>query len=186
MQWRCKIWTIPNLISLSRLILIFPIIVNLARSHIEWALFWILIAIGTDSLDGFLARRFNQRSQIGRILDPIADKISWIGISLFLVISPLYELPLWFVAFIIIRETIVLICGLMVMKRCQFIMESQRVGKISAFLTGVTVIAFILKITPYNYILLWISVILTLFSSTIYMILFFKQISQTKNKESSC
>ena len=129
MKWRCKVWTIPNLLSLSRLILIFPIIVNLTHYHIGWALFWILLAIGTDSLDGFLARRLNQYSQIGRIIDPIADKISLISISLFLVISPLYELPFWFFIFIMIRETIVLLCGLMIMKKYRIVMQSQRAGK---------------------------------------------------------
>ena len=66
---------IPNLISLSRIFLIFPIIFCIMINNIHLAILFFLIASFTDFLDGYVARYFNQESILGANLDLLADKI---------------------------------------------------------------------------------------------------------------
>ena len=68
-------WMLPNLLTLARIAAVAPLV---ALIHLElWvaALALFLVAAATDWLDGFLARRWNQQSDLGRMLDPIADKL---------------------------------------------------------------------------------------------------------------
>jgi len=67
--------TIPNLLSLIRIVLI-PFFIHLfLKGNTQAALVVLFIASVTDLLDGFIARAFNQRSRVGYILDPLADKL---------------------------------------------------------------------------------------------------------------
>ena len=66
---------IPNLISLSRIFLLFPIIFCIMINNIHLAILFFLIASFTDFLDGYVARYFNQESILGANLDLLADKI---------------------------------------------------------------------------------------------------------------
>lgn len=76
-----KIWTIPNILSLIRICLI-PLIVYLYLfTDLSWlsGIFIILSGL-TDMIDGYIARKFNQISDLGKILDPIADKLTLLSI----------------------------------------------------------------------------------------------------------
>ena len=66
---------IPNLISLSRIIFIFPIILFIMLNKVNLAILFFLIASFTDFLDGYIARFLNQESILGANLDLLADKI---------------------------------------------------------------------------------------------------------------
>ena len=70
-----NILTIPNIISLSRLVLAWPLALAVYNESMVTAVILGSIAIMTDFLDGYLARSFNQLSKLGKILDPIADKL---------------------------------------------------------------------------------------------------------------
>lgn len=70
-----SIVTIPNLITFLRMALIPIFAILLFYGHFAWALFVFFLAGASDGVDGFLARRFNQQSELGTILDPIADKL---------------------------------------------------------------------------------------------------------------
>ncbi|WP_299598099.1 CDP-alcohol phosphatidyltransferase family protein [uncultured Microbulbifer sp.] len=70
-RWR----HLPNVLSISRVVLILPIIwLSLAQQHL-WALVVFGVAVVSDLLDGFLARRYNWQSHLGSLLDPIADRV---------------------------------------------------------------------------------------------------------------
>ncbi len=74
-----EIFYISNLLSLSRVVLILPIHYFLKMDTMTgsyWAVFLMLLVALTDTLDGRLARKLNQQSDFGRILDPIADKVA--------------------------------------------------------------------------------------------------------------
>ena len=79
-QWK---WTVPNVLSLLRIAILpaFIILYLFSREYqsdaMQYTAFALLIVSGlTDCLDGFIARRFNQASEIGKLLDPIADKLT--------------------------------------------------------------------------------------------------------------
>ncbi|HEV2762589.1 MAG TPA: CDP-alcohol phosphatidyltransferase family protein, partial [Pyrinomonadaceae bacterium] len=70
-----KIVTVPNLLTVIRMGLIPVLVTLLFYQRFGWALTVFVVAGFTDMFDGLLARRFNQFSELGRILDPIADKL---------------------------------------------------------------------------------------------------------------
>src|ERR1700736_2627760 len=112
-----RIITVPNLLTVFRMVLI-PIFVSLlVYKRFTLALGIFLLAGVTDGLDGLLARRFNQKSQLGTILDPIADKLllvtSFIVLSL-PSISPLpvprhFPVPFWVTAAVISRDIFIVV-----------------------------------------------------------------------------
>src|ERR1051325_2286992 len=113
-----RIATLPNLLTMLRMVMI-PIFVSLLfYQRFYWALAVFMIAGVTDGLDGLLARRFNQKSQLGTILDPIADKLllvtSFIVLSL-PSISPQQEppshlpVPFWVTTAVISRDVFILV-----------------------------------------------------------------------------
>jgi len=173
-----RIWTLSNLLSLSRFFLLIPILLNLAQLQRGWALFWVVLALATDFFDGYFARRLNQRSNFGRIVDPLTDKICVLGVCLFMVISPLYDFPLWFFIFLLAREFVLMACSLLVINRKHVAMESNRPGKNSAFATGMAVLLFAMDVQPFGWIVLWIAMALTVHSSWVYLRLFLQQVKQ--------
>lgn len=112
-----RVVTLPNLLTVIRMVLI-PIFVSLLfYERFGWAL-WVFILAGvTDGLDGLLARRFNQKSHLGTILDPIADKL--LLVTAFIVLSlpsiipqPMprhFPVPFWVTAAVISRDVFIVV-----------------------------------------------------------------------------
>src|SRR5829696_7536607 len=118
-----RIVTVPNLLTIFRMVLI-PVFVSLLfYQRFYWALAVFILAGVTDGLDGLLARRFNQKSQLGTILDPIADKLllvtAFVTLSLPSVMSrsmlppPHVDLhlpvPFWVTTAVISRDVFILV-----------------------------------------------------------------------------
>ncbi len=109
-----SIVTIPNLLTFLRLALIPIFAILLYYQHFGWALLVFFVAGLSDSLDGYIARHFNQESNLGRILDPIADKllmmVSYIGLTLPTIISGIKHLPIpfWVTASVIGRDILII------------------------------------------------------------------------------
>ncbi len=163
-----KIWTVPNILSFMRMIIFVPILFFLNRGRLPEALIFMAVGLATDFLDGFIARRFNRKSDLGRVIDPLADKICVLSVVLFLVISPRYAFPLWFFLFILFRELAVLSGGLIVLRKQNIVLESNRAGKNSALATALTVLLFIFHLRPWADIMLMLALLLNLFSTWSY------------------
>ncbi|NWG30155.1 MAG: CDP-alcohol phosphatidyltransferase family protein [Rhodocyclaceae bacterium] len=100
-----RILTIPNLITLARLGLLPLLLWMLAVRRYELA-FWLFVAASVgDGLDGWLARRLDQRSRLGAVLDPIADKLTILGIAWILATEGL--LPVWIAALMSLRDLVI-------------------------------------------------------------------------------
>ena len=164
-----RIFTIPNLLTFARLLILIPIMINVIHVQRWWALFWILLSIGTDNIDGFLARKLNQQSDLGRMMDPLIDKINLLVATTYMTFSADYAFPLWFYIFILAREVAMLAGGLLVIRRKNVVLESNRAGKWSAFVTGFTVLFFIMAWQPFGWIFLWVSFVLTIISTWTYV-----------------
>jgi CDP-diacylglycerol--glycerol-3-phosphate 3-phosphatidyltransferase len=143
-----------------------------------WLCVFVCLAILSDSLDGYFARRLNQKSDLGKILDPIVDKVTIIGVILFMLISEQYVFPLWVFLFFLFRELAILFCGFHVVMKHNLVMESRQIGKVSAFVTGLAVFLFALRFQPFGWILLWVALTLTLCSSIDYLRAFFACINK--------
>ena len=103
--------TVSTLFTLARIVLT-PCIVGAMVLH-AWGVSFILFltAALTDLLDGLVARVFDQKTFLGACLDPIADKILLLSCfsTLAFVRTPLFTIPVWFVAIVLIRELIIIV-----------------------------------------------------------------------------
>ena len=83
-----KAFNLPNQLTSLRLLLSVVLFGLISAEHYIAAFVLFLIAVGTDWLDGYYARKFNQITTLGRILDPFADKVIVCGTFIFLVATP--------------------------------------------------------------------------------------------------
>ncbi|MGB9736604.1 MAG: CDP-alcohol phosphatidyltransferase family protein [bacterium] len=131
--------TIPNLLSILRIISL-PFIFYLIKDNYPTsALVLLLLSWATDLLDGFIARTFNQRSKLGSYLDPIADKI--VTASLFIFLTIYDRIPLW-VACIVVGRDIVIFAGLFVVFMPQKfpVASPSYLGKFTTFFQALTLL----------------------------------------------
>jgi CDP-diacylglycerol--glycerol-3-phosphate 3-phosphatidyltransferase len=163
-----RIWTVPNGLSLCRLLFLIPILLFMAEGKRVSALVFILLGVATDFIDGWVARRFHQTSDLGRMMDPIIDKVNVLSAGLLMLLSPLYRFPLWYFVFLVVRELSVLAFGLWVVRKKGIVLEANRAGKNSAFFTGVCVLLFILDWRPWANVAMWIALGLALYSTGTY------------------
>ena len=104
-------WTIPNLLSVIRIALIPVFAVLFVKGHVLAACIVIAVAALTDLFDGKIARKFNQVSALGKILDPIADKLSQMAIVIVLIFTYRDDSIKYLFAFFIVKEVLMLIGG---------------------------------------------------------------------------
>jgi len=97
---------LPNLICLARMALVWPIIFALRAGNFDAAMLLFTTAAVSDGLDGYLAKRFNWTSRLGKILDPLADKV--LLVAVFVTATWLGLVPRWLTATAVARD--VLIC----------------------------------------------------------------------------
>lgn len=162
---------ISNILSLMRMVLLLPIYYFMqlnTTSGNYWAVFVMLVAAATDALDGKLARKLKQKSDLGRILDPLADKIGVTIMAILLV--KLRGLPLWFLIFAVARDAVILLAGLVLAVRSKLVVESNMIGKITVNSLGMLIISYTLRFDPLRSFFLWLSVLLLVVSSISYAI----------------
>jgi cardiolipin synthase len=96
---------LPNLITLARLLSV-PLAVWLILDNRFGAAFWIFIAAGvSDAIDGFIAKRFDSRTRLGALLDPIADKSLLVGV--YVTLGSAGHLPAWLVILVVFRDLMI-------------------------------------------------------------------------------
>jgi cardiolipin synthase len=98
---------LPNLICLLRIALIWPINIALGNGNYDFALLLFALAAVSDGLDGFLAKHFGWTSELGKILDPVADKL--LLISLFVMGTSLDLVPWWLTLTAVTRDVMIII-----------------------------------------------------------------------------
>lgn len=99
------VWTVPNIISMVRIALIGVFVVLLVGRHDAWAIAALIGAGVSDFLDGFLARRWNQVTRLGRILDPTADRLLTLAVVIGL--AERGVIPWWLTGVLLLRDAMV-------------------------------------------------------------------------------
>ena len=152
---------IPNLLSFSRL-LVLPVIVyfiTLESRRSDYIAFMLIVLSGmTDFFDGYFARKLKQDSHLGKILDPIVDKINVAVIMLFL--AAYKQLPYWYVFFVIGRDVLIMLASIRILSKKQIISTSNIFGKITLTSYLLVILCELLQIKPANKIILWVSAVL--------------------------
>ncbi|MBN2355055.1 CDP-alcohol phosphatidyltransferase family protein [candidate division KSB1 bacterium] len=155
------IFGLPNILSVCRLLFL-PFIchyisLNSTRGNYIALILFMLAAV-TDFFDGFVARRWNQFSQLGRILDPVMDKLYVNVLMLFLAVYR--DLPYWYIACVIGRDLLILLGSVMVISKKKKVLESVFIGKVTLGLYLLVIFSYLLNLQPYNVIFLWLSVVM--------------------------
>ncbi len=141
--------TSSNLLSILRALLVIPfvaVMVSGLPSARIWGCVIILLAALTDKLDGMLARRFNEITEWGKVLDPLADKIGAATVAL--VLLWLGEIPVWFVLALLIRDLLILGGGVFVRTRYRIVLASNFMGKWTIVVLSVTLFGGVLLLPP--------------------------------------
>jgi len=102
---------IPNLITILRFLLVPPVAVLIVQGEYAWALLLFLIAGLSDGIDGFLARYFAWRTELGAVLDPLADKT--LMITTYLLLGLQGHLPWWIAALVVVRDVVIILGALL-------------------------------------------------------------------------
>ena len=134
-------FTIPNLISVLRIISIPVIAWLVARHQMVPALIVLAVSSATDSLDGIIARAFNQVSKIGQILDPIADRLLIICSVLALGVAGI--IPWWMIFIIAARDIWMLLLVILLAQYDYGPLPVNFVGKAGTFMLMVSIVALI-------------------------------------------
>jgi cardiolipin synthase len=97
--------SLPNLITLGRLLSV-PLAIWLVLTGEIAAAFWLFVVAGlSDAVDGFVAKHFDQRSELGALLDPIADKT--LLVSMYVTLGLSHHLPIWLVILVVFRDALI-------------------------------------------------------------------------------
>ncbi len=151
-----EIYTKSNLLSFSRLLLAIPLwflMNNFSSQQVRIVTFAVCIfAAITDILDGYLARKWNEITELGKVIDPLADKIA-VGIiivKLFLI----GEIPEYYFILIIGRDLLIFIGGVIVTNKIGKVLPSNILGKATVINIGIVILLIILNINEESIIFL--------------------------------
>lgn len=137
-----RILTVPNALSFARLAALPFIYIDLVGGRELRALILLAVFAATDWLDGYLARRLNQLTRLGALLDPISDRALFIVVGIGVVVAEL--VPLWAVILLLVRDGLVSLVGGVMLLRGASTPEVTRVGKASTFGLMVALVGFLL------------------------------------------
>ena len=145
-DWKKELFTIPNLLSLFRLALI-PVYVNIYLNATEIRHYHIaggILAVSclTDMVDGMIARHFNMISTVGKVLDPLADKVTQLAITVCL--SVRYPQLRGVLVLFLAKELFQLIAALINLRRGKMLSGALMAGKICTTVLFVSLIAMVL------------------------------------------
>ncbi len=142
------ILTLPNLLSFLRLLMI-PLLI-LFIIHVNEAVFPLLMGLYVftvflDFLDGFLARRFRLESNLGKVLDPLADKV--LVLALLIVLTVRADFPLWLAVLIFSRDALILVASILLYHGRHVIKPALVIGKFTFGLLSLLIFIFLLDLS---------------------------------------
>ncbi len=145
-NWKQELWTIPNMLSLFRLVLI-PVYIIIYIQATEPADYYIsasILAVSciTDLVDGKIARHFNMISNVGKILDPLADKATQLALIVCLAVR--YPILRALIILFVVKESFQLIAGLMILRQKKILAGARLTGKISTTVLFTSLILLVL------------------------------------------
>jgi len=181
-----RFFTVSNLLSIFRAFLSLPfaiIMLSGAPGSRWWGAAIMAVAALTDKLDGVFARRLNQVTEWGKILDPLADKIAVITVVVVLLV--LKEIPVWFVALVLVRDVVIFGAGMYLKAVHGVVLPSNETGKWAVGIISLTLFLFLVGfVSVVTDVLMAASVIMQALSSYFYAIRF-GRVLKTQRKQGS-
>ena len=165
-----RILTLANAISIIRILLSIPLIMLLDEDKLWQAFVIIILIVLSDFLDGYVARKADEITNFGKLIDPVADKICMMVVAIYLIIA--YKLPfLVFFITLAIRDTFLIIIGVFLMYSQDEVFQSNTSGKWFMGISALMMVLFMFQV-PLNIpgYILWLSyiIVIILFSISTY------------------
>ena len=168
---------IPNILTIIRFILIPFIYISAINKHFLTALIIFTISALTGILDGYIARKYNYITDIGKLIDPLADKLT--QISLLLALSVLKILPWWIFGVVLVKELVLVISASVLYSKKDVVVYSKWYGKLATTLFYLAIV-FSLIVNQFNIAmpfridlyLFYLAILATIFSLIMYSIKF--------------
>jgi len=178
-EYRSAVLTTANQLTILRIVFVPVFIILLAYREIGWALGTFVAAGITDVLDGIIARRFRQKTSIGAVLDPLADKLLMTA-SILILSLPQMEfhttIPRWLMIIIISRDVFILLVSVIVVLMVGWrVFRPSLYGKASTLMQVMTVLAVLYVnwkhvTVPELHILFYMTGLMTAFSGVHYLV----------------
>ena len=161
---------IPNVLTVLRFFLIPFSVYFLINDQYLLAIVFICISGLTDVLDGFIARKFDCITNFGKLIDPLADKVTQVSLLCTLVVKQI--IPLWILVIVLIKEA-TMVAGASFLYGKDLVVSSKWYGKLATVLFYFAIIlSMILRefniSTPFGLVLYYIALIITIFSLVVY------------------
>lgn len=171
-----QIWTIPNVLTMIRLALIPLYWVLITKGQTYPALAVYVIASLTDVADGYIARKYHQITNFGKLMDPVADKVMVLSVMLSFVLPLAGREPVlpWLPFCILLGKELLMVLGGAFMYKKGIVVYAKKIGKIAQLLMVLSLIASFFHETfekwgfPLHLALLWAAVGLTLCALVFY------------------
>jgi CDP-diacylglycerol--glycerol-3-phosphate 3-phosphatidyltransferase len=167
---------IPNLLAILRILLLPFIFYFLAQDTpvgLIIALALIVLAVASDVLDGYAARRLEQITDLGRILDPLADKL---GLGIFVIFIIVHRgFPIWAAVLLFLKDFLTLVAAILMAKRKGLVLMSNNWGKLNSWIWVFTVIVYIARIHLLEQLFLVLATISVAIAIVQYLRMFFAQ-----------
>ncbi|MFN2420154.1 MAG: CDP-alcohol phosphatidyltransferase family protein [Gemmatimonadota bacterium] len=143
---KLRVATLPNLLSLTRVLFLVPILYLLRRPDPAsdlWVFVLLFVAGLSDLLDGFLARARGEVSPSGKIVDPLADKILIGGLILYLAVER--DFPLWLVVLVLVRDLGLVLMAALFLRRDRVVFAADWSGKLTTFFLLCLIVVHVLE-----------------------------------------
>jgi len=167
--------SIPNIITLGRIILVPIIVWAIASSQMEIAFAIFLVAGISDAVDGFLAKRFNMASELGALLDPLADKA--LLVSIYVALGIWGAVPRWIVILVVSRDIMIVsavivswLFGKPIPMKPLMVSKLNTAAQVAFAALVLASLGFGFTPTPYDLILMFLVTVFTLVSVSLYLV----------------
>jgi cardiolipin synthase len=179
--------SLPNIITLGRILLVPIIVWAIASNQMEIAFAIFVIAGVSDAVDGFLAKRFNMASELGALLDPLADKA--LLVSIYMALGIWGAVPRWIVILVVSRDimivTAVIVSWLFdkpIPMKPLMVSKLNTVAQVAFAALVLASLGFGFKPAPYDLILMGFVTVFTLVSVSLYLVEWVRHMSTIEAK----
>jgi cardiolipin synthase (CMP-forming) len=167
--------SIPNIITLGRILLVPFIVWAIASNQMEIAFTIFIVAGVSDAVDGFLAKRFDMASELGALLDPLADKA--LLVSIYVALGIWGAVPRWIVILVVSRDIMIVgavivswLFGKPIPMKPLMVSKLNTVAQVAFAALVLAALGFGFTPTPYDFILMGFVTIFTLLSVSFYLV----------------
>ena len=173
---------LPNILSIIRILMVGLLILFFKLDMKIAAFFTYLTASATDAMDGYIARKYDLITPLGKLLDPLADKMMLVTVLACMYFAKI--LPLWILIVIAAKECVQVLGGFLMFHKKDMVVQSNIFGKLTTMFFAISIVLLFWHdyVGPYDYYALIFTVVFAIFSLVQYFVKYIKAIHKNENE----